>query len=92
MGYFMEILGDDNRYLQILLNFLSNALKFTGTNGLVQIETRLLDTQNISRTPGMIGAQKSNNKLLIKGLGNMLDQKKLVKRSCSMDKVPITVT
>lgn len=44
-GYLMEISGDDNRYLQILLNFLSNALKFTPASGSVRIEVALLDFQ-----------------------------------------------
>lgn len=39
----MEISGDDNRYQQILLNFLSNALKFTPSNGSVKVETKILD-------------------------------------------------
>ena len=44
-GYLMEISGDDNRYLQILLNFLSNALKFTPASGSVKIEVALIDFQ-----------------------------------------------
>jgi signal transduction histidine kinase len=43
----MEISGDENRYLQILLNFLSNSLKFTN-NGSVRIEVVLVDTQDIA--------------------------------------------
>jgi signal transduction histidine kinase len=44
VGYFMAIAGDDNRYLQILLNFLSNALKFTPAHGTIKVEVRLIDT------------------------------------------------
>ncbi|TNV87810.1 hypothetical protein FGO68_gene11703 [Halteria grandinella] len=47
IGNFMEIQGDDNRYLQILLNFLSNSLKFTPQNGSVKIEIKLLEAQPI---------------------------------------------
>lgn len=47
IGSFMEISGDDNRYLQILLNFLSNSLKFTPQNGSVKIEIKLLEAQPI---------------------------------------------
>lgn len=43
-GFFMAIAGDDNRYLQILLNFLSNALKFTPAHGTIKVEVRLIDT------------------------------------------------
>lgn len=42
-GYFLEVLGDENRYLQILLNFISNSLKFTPKDGKVLIEVKLVD-------------------------------------------------
>ena len=49
---FLSISGDDNRYLQILLNFLSNSLKFTPTNGSVKVVLKLIDTQAIeNETP-----------------------------------------
>ncbi len=48
VGYFMGINGDDNRYLQILLNFLSNALKFTPNGGNIKVVLKLIDTQTKS--------------------------------------------
>jgi signal transduction histidine kinase len=53
VGYFMSIAGDDNRYLQILLNFLSNALKFTPAHGTINVEVRLVDTQEKSSKGGV---------------------------------------
>ena len=35
--YFRLIFGDENRYSQIILNFISNGIKFTPTSGVVSI-------------------------------------------------------
>ena len=40
-----SIIGDDRRYQQILLNFLSNALKFSNQGGDVTVLIRILDIQ-----------------------------------------------
>lgn len=42
-GSFISILGDENRYMQILLNFVSNSLKFTPSGGMVKLEVKLIN-------------------------------------------------
>ena len=34
---FNQLLGDENRYMQVMLNFLSNALKFTKEFGKIKV-------------------------------------------------------
>lgn len=41
---FLSIEGDSSRYLQILLNFLSNAIKFTPNGGQIKIEVKLIES------------------------------------------------
>ena len=43
LGLVQSILGDEQRYQQILLNFLSNALKFSNKGGDVTVLIRVLD-------------------------------------------------
>ena len=45
LGLMQSIVGDDRRYSQILLNFLSNSLKFTKSGGEVTMLIRVVGVQ-----------------------------------------------
>ena len=40
---FTNLFGDERRYLQILLNFVSNALKFSNEGGTITIRLKLIE-------------------------------------------------
>jgi signal transduction histidine kinase len=40
---FTNLFGDERRYLQILLNFVSNALKFSNEGGTITIRLKLVE-------------------------------------------------
>ena len=42
-----NVYGDQRRYIQIIQNFLSNAVKFTNENGEIQIRLTLLEHQEV---------------------------------------------
>ena len=40
-----NVYGDQQRFLQILLNFLSNSIKFTNKGGMITVDIKVLSTQ-----------------------------------------------
>lgn len=55
-----SVIGDRRRYLQILLNFLSNALKFTNSGGTVTVNARIVE-QRLKISSGHLDMVLSQN-------------------------------
>ena len=60
--YFSSILGDQGRYEQILLNFLSNSLKFTNQGGKVIVQLQVKTLKKIK--------EEAYNSFIIKVIDN----------------------
>ena len=60
---FRQILSDEHRYMQVLQNFLTNAIKFSSRGSKVEILLNLVETQN--DTDGSQGVNSTEQSLFI---------------------------
>ena len=60
-NFLKRIYGDSHRYLQILLNFMSNAVKFTPEKGRITIQTILKDKQLVQQRMTMSEDEGAGN-------------------------------
>lgn len=47
-AYFEAVYGDQNRFMQVIINFLSNSLKFSNSGSKVIIFLQMLENQTLS--------------------------------------------
>ena len=45
--YYSAIYGDQNRFLQVIINFLSNSLKFSPTDSKIKVQLKMLENQTL---------------------------------------------
>lgn len=54
--YYSQIYGDEGRFMQVIINFLSNSLKFSSYGSKIKVFLRMLENQTIK-----VGKSKMNN-------------------------------
>jgi signal transduction histidine kinase len=46
-AYFNQVYGDQSRFMQILINFLSNSIKFSERNSKIKVNLNFIESQVI---------------------------------------------
>jgi len=48
-AYYNEVYGDESRFLQVIINFLSNSLKFSKQGSRIKVFLKILENQTIAK-------------------------------------------
>ena len=48
--FYMQIYGDKNRFLQVIINFLSNSLKFSNNGSEIHLHLTLIENHTLSNS------------------------------------------
>jgi signal transduction histidine kinase len=49
-AYFSSVNGDETRFLQVIINFLSNSLKFSEVDSKIIVHTNIIQSQVLLKT------------------------------------------
>jgi signal transduction histidine kinase len=63
---FNNVYGDSRRIVQIIYNFLSNAIKFSNQNGIIYINIKLVEEQDIESVVAKDALKNAINAKIIK--------------------------
>jgi signal transduction histidine kinase len=63
---FNNVYGDSRRIVQIIYNFLSNAIKFSNQNGIIYINIKLVEEQDIESVVAKEALKNAINAKIIK--------------------------
>lgn len=66
-AYYNAVHGDEHRYLQIIINFLSNSLKFSDANSKILIHLRIIEDQTLC-----LNTLQYNNSFVLNLKGSVL--------------------
>lgn len=83
--FFRDIFGDQRRYLQVLINFVNNAIKFTMSGGSVTVMLEIVDIgEKIGQGLAQI-TEVSHENNSVSGLLNDAPDKEVIDRTDSID-------
>lgn len=60
-AYYNEVYGDQGRFLQVIINFLSNSLKFSENGSKIEVFLKILENQTIAKNKSKLRIKKQSH-------------------------------